>query len=187
MIILLSYVAFRFMIYLYMYIYMYFYLRQVFSENPASGDRGGGCVNFITGAGGLLQAVMFGYGGLRLHPDRLEFYPHLLPNVTAWTLFGLHYRGAVFDMEIDGDRLVIRMRTVPLNTRVVVSSNENVNFEGPGVHQFRKQKGSILVEDIGTGGTHGQTPLTTPKSGSQRVELSNIIVFITVLCAAMLR
>ena len=35
-------------------------------------QSGVGAVNFITGAGGFLQALISGYAGIRIHPDSLE-------------------------------------------------------------------------------------------------------------------
>ena len=46
-------------------------------------QSGTGAVNFLTGAGGFLQAVMFGYGGIRLHPDHLLVKDTFLPPATT--------------------------------------------------------------------------------------------------------
>ncbi|KAL4217202.1 hypothetical protein ACF0H5_023655 [Mactra antiquata] len=80
---------------------------KVFSEKPVTNASYGGCVNFITGAGGLLQSIVFGYGGLRLHPDRLDLNPSLLPNTTSWSFSGLHYHKAIFDVIITPDHVTI--------------------------------------------------------------------------------
>ena len=48
---------------------------------------GQGAVNFITGMGGFLQAVLHGYLGVRAHLDRMEVLPRLhshLLNVTSF-------------------------------------------------------------------------------------------------------
>jgi hypothetical protein len=50
-----------------------------------------GAVNFITGAGGFLQTITFGYGGFRLHEGYLEFNPTLPPKSTKMTITGVHY------------------------------------------------------------------------------------------------
>lgn len=61
----------------------------VWTELPA-----GGTVNFITGAGGFLQSVLFGYGGLRIQSGHLEFEPPAPPQGAAqMVLKGVHYRG----------------------------------------------------------------------------------------------
>ena len=50
----------------------------VWTETP-----GGGTVNFITGAGGFMQSVVFGYGGLRLREERLDLRQPPLPKGAA--------------------------------------------------------------------------------------------------------
>jgi protein-glucosylgalactosylhydroxylysine glucosidase len=68
----------------------------VWTETPT-----GGTVNFITGAGGFLQAVVFGYGGLRLREGRLDIkVPPLPAGTDALTLNGLHYRGSKLKIAI---------------------------------------------------------------------------------------
>ncbi|XP_064618456.1 uncharacterized protein LOC135482416 [Liolophura sinensis] len=59
-----------------------------------------GAVNFITGMGGFLQAVFFGYGGARLHVEKLDFDPRLVPGTSAMRFKGLNYLGNSLDVEI---------------------------------------------------------------------------------------
>lgn len=48
-----------------------------------------GVGNFITGAGGFLQLIMNGYGGIRLFSDRMSIRNTLLPpNTTRLTING---------------------------------------------------------------------------------------------------
>ncbi|XP_055680296.1 protein-glucosylgalactosylhydroxylysine glucosidase-like [Lutzomyia longipalpis] len=54
-----------------------------------------GAVNFLTGAGGFLQAILNGYGGIRIHLDRLVVHPASLPpHTTYFRIKGIHYMGA---------------------------------------------------------------------------------------------
>lgn len=57
---------------------------------------GDGAANFITAAGGYLQAIVFGYAGLRLREDHLSFDIHTLPGNKPFCLNGIKYRGASF-------------------------------------------------------------------------------------------
>ena len=41
-----------------------------------------GCYNFITGAGGFLQSVIYGYFGLRIREDGLYLKPQMLENAS---------------------------------------------------------------------------------------------------------
>ncbi|XP_064622222.1 protein-glucosylgalactosylhydroxylysine glucosidase-like [Lineus longissimus] len=78
---------------------------QVWSE--VIGGQGG--VNFITGMGGLLQSMIFGYGGFRIRQDHLEFNPSLPDQVTRLTLTGISYQGGVFTFCIQEDGLDITL------------------------------------------------------------------------------
>ena len=57
--------------------------------------------HFLTGDGGFLQALINGFGGLRVAPgdgDGLALFSPALPEgAEALRLTGLHYRGLVFD------------------------------------------------------------------------------------------
>jgi hypothetical protein len=62
-------------------------------------QSGIGAVNFITGSGGFLQALVFGYGGLRLHPEVLEVRDTFLPaNTTQLSLRSVDYLGSSLDL-----------------------------------------------------------------------------------------
>lgn len=61
--------------------------------------RGKGAVNFITGAGGFIQAVVYGYGGFRIRNDGLHFNSTLPPKTTKLTL-GVHYLGCLLKIEV---------------------------------------------------------------------------------------
>jgi trehalose/maltose hydrolase-like predicted phosphorylase len=69
-------------------------------------------VNFVTGAGGFLQQVIFGYTGLRITDGGLEpaFQPMLPSTVTRLVLRNVYCRGKRYDVVVDstGRRLVPR-------------------------------------------------------------------------------
>jgi len=70
---------------------------------------GGGCGNFITGAGGFLQSVIYGYGGITYREDRLEVKT-LLPNdVSEMTMDGVKYRDCVLKIEGNVDGIVVTL------------------------------------------------------------------------------
>lgn len=87
----------------------------------------GGSVNFITGAGGFLQGVINGYGGVRIVSDSqlfeklqkraappsffapayLSWNPTLPPSVTSLTLRGLNFYGNLLDLSFDGSTMTV--------------------------------------------------------------------------------
>lgn len=70
-----------------------------------------GAVNFITGGGGFLQALVFGYAGLRVRPYHLEFARPgggmLPPGADSLRLVGLAYLGSDFDLEVTADEVAL--------------------------------------------------------------------------------
>lgn len=84
----------------------------VLSETPTNN-----AVNFLTGAGGFLQQVIFGYTGLRLGERGLEpaFDPVLPSRVRRLVLRNLAVRGARYDVVVDSTGRHVRPRgeTVP--------------------------------------------------------------------------
>ncbi|XP_049536826.1 protein-glucosylgalactosylhydroxylysine glucosidase-like isoform X2 [Anopheles darlingi] len=87
-------------------------------------DRG--AQNFLTGAGGFLQSLLFGYGGLRLHLDRLELRPGiggtslvLPPGSCELIIKGVQYLGALITIE----------KTVSQSTLTVTHQEQPLTIE----------------------------------------------------------
>ncbi|KAJ3595880.1 hypothetical protein NHX12_002292 [Muraenolepis orangiensis] len=79
---------------------------QVWSES----SDGSGAVNFLTGMGGFLQAVLFGYTGFRIQQERLAFKP-LLPNdMPELCIRGVSYLGNKMDWLLRKDEVCIILR-----------------------------------------------------------------------------
>lgn len=59
-----------------------------------------GAVNFLTGAGGFLQSILFGYAGLRVLSDNWLVInePHLTPATNELIINGIKYRGLSIDL-----------------------------------------------------------------------------------------
>jgi trehalose/maltose hydrolase-like predicted phosphorylase len=113
----------------------------VWTETPK-----GGAINFITGAGGFLQTVMFGYGGLRiLEPDTLSQFQHkkilqwnpILPQDITFVRFrGIHFLGNIFNIEFNNDRVNI---TSIVNTGIIYLRDPSGLVEKLGTfHSFSR-------------------------------------------------
>ena len=80
-----------------------------------------GAVNFITGAGGFLQAVVYGYGGFRLRENRLDFHPTLPRGCSKLTIHGVHYMGNKIEFVIKRKMFGIRLiNKGPISPRLEV-------------------------------------------------------------------
>jgi trehalose/maltose hydrolase-like predicted phosphorylase len=97
-------------------------------------QSGVGAVNFITGVGGFLQAVLFGYGGIRLELNQLEFNPHghLPDQATKFIFHGIKYQGFVLDLTINNTMY-----------EIFVSAQSNISL----VYENGEQRGSLKVND----------------------------------------
>lgn len=75
------------------------YIRAPFNVWCEYTSQGCGAVNFITGAGGFLQVVLYGYAGIRPRLDHLLIKePVKLPGVSKYKVQGLKYIGARFSV-----------------------------------------------------------------------------------------
>eukprot|EP01113_Clastostelium_recurvatum_P039090 TRINITY_DN5929_c0_g1_i1.p1 TRINITY_DN5929_c0_g1~~TRINITY_DN5929_c0_g1_i1.p1 ORF type:complete len:165 (+),score=43.12 TRINITY_DN5929_c0_g1_i1:74-496(+) len=69
----------------------------VWTETPQ-----GGTTNFITGAGGFLQAVWAGYGGVRVAQDGVTVDMTLPEGTSLFALRGVQYVGSDLYLATDG-------------------------------------------------------------------------------------
>ncbi|CAD5119191.1 DgyrCDS7828 [Dimorphilus gyrociliatus] len=80
---------------------------QVWSETVQGVSKS--AANFLTGMGGFLQNILFGYGGFRLYPDRLTFKCILPENTAQLRLIGIDYRQSSFNFFFNRSTTVITM------------------------------------------------------------------------------
>ena len=68
------------------------------SESP-----GNEVLSFLTGLGGLLQLVMMGFCGVRIHEDGLLVEPCVPNELGTIVIHGMHYAGVSFDLAVSSD------------------------------------------------------------------------------------
>ncbi|XP_063053306.1 protein-glucosylgalactosylhydroxylysine glucosidase [Engraulis encrasicolus] len=78
---------------------------QVWSES----SDGSGAVNFLTGMGGFLQAVLFGYTGFRVHRDCLYFSPVLSGAIAELSVTGVSYLGNKLNWLVKGEEVSVKL------------------------------------------------------------------------------
>ena len=90
-----------------------------------------GAVNFITGAGGFLQTLIFGYGGLRLHVEDLRFNGKipLLPNSTFLYLHQIKYLGASLSFNYTSDTIKVIVNYIGANQLQLVSRDRTYDLK----------------------------------------------------------
>ena len=105
-----------------------------------------GAVNFITGAGGFLQAVIYGYGGFRLQDSELAFNPTLPPEVTKMSI-RLNFLGSCMDFVISERNLTITVVFAgPIAPPLEVSTGEGVqNLERFKPVTFSRGRGAVRM------------------------------------------
>jgi len=77
---------------------------NVWTETP-----NGGTVNFITGAGGFLQGLWAGYGGVRILENEITLNPILPQNVTSVRYDGLSYLGNRIRLEFSENDIQVSL------------------------------------------------------------------------------
>ncbi|NWQ83473.1 PGGHG glucosidase, partial [Columbina picui] len=70
---------------------------------------GSGAVNFLTGMGGFLQAILFGCTGFRISRSSLRFDPAFPPDVNGLTVTGVSYLGNKLQFTITRAQTRIRV------------------------------------------------------------------------------
>ena len=87
-----------------------FIFHQIWTEFNEGGlaDQDIGTVNFLPGMGGFMQSIIYGFAGIRLRPQALEFHNPMPPHgTTRIRLNGFKYLGNRLNIEIDEFRVVI--------------------------------------------------------------------------------
>ncbi|NXI69620.1 PGGHG glucosidase, partial [Anseranas semipalmata] len=77
---------------------------------------GSGAVNFLTGMGGFLQAVLFGYTGFRITKTSLRFNPSCPDDVNKLKVTGIAYFGNKLKFTITKEEIRIKVTESPLDS-----------------------------------------------------------------------
>jgi len=112
-------------------------------------QSGDGAVNFITGMGGFLQSVLFGYGGLRLDIDELRFNKGRLPPNTTEIIFrNLHYLGTTFDFKINETMVTVTVVTTGRHDLHLITSSDSTRLTNGVVKSLPPQAFTIKAAAV---------------------------------------
>ncbi|KAE8607665.1 hypothetical protein XENTR_v10011242 [Xenopus tropicalis] len=81
---------------------------KIWTENA----DGSGAVNFLTGMGGFLQAILFGYTGLRIAKAHLSFDPILPDDIPRLHITGVFYLGNKLNFTLSSNIITIEVTSV---------------------------------------------------------------------------
>ncbi|XP_069480190.1 protein-glucosylgalactosylhydroxylysine glucosidase isoform X2 [Ambystoma mexicanum] len=73
---------------------------------------GSGAVNFLTGMGGFLQAVLFGYTGFRLSKSCLNFDPACPEEIGTLKVTGVYYLGNKLNFTFGPEKITVELTSV---------------------------------------------------------------------------
>lgn len=97
-----------------------------------------GAGNFITGAGGFLQSIINGYGGVRLHFDSLTITNFYVPPYSSSLEFnGITYLNNRFSLVITEDEAVVTFKELDRNRPLLIHLK-------PSKVEFRVSAGSEI-------------------------------------------
>jgi len=123
-----------------------------------------GHLNFITGAGGWLQALIYGYPGLRLPPPGgvLRFAtpaPTLPPGgITHVRLRGLHLLGTAFDFSYDSTTVCVALRGAQAGAALQLRSEASGATVAVGAAEACLPLAEVAVEAAAGGAPKGSSP-----------------------------
>jgi trehalose/maltose hydrolase-like predicted phosphorylase len=119
-------------------------LAQAYLKQAAEIDLGNNMGNAAAGVhaaalGGLWQAMVFGFAGLRTLPDEISLAPNLLPHWRPLS-FPLQWRGRVLQVELEPETVRVRVsKGEPFRLRL---ENQVEILANPGKEYFSKRTGS---------------------------------------------
>ncbi|XP_047545214.1 protein-glucosylgalactosylhydroxylysine glucosidase [Vanessa atalanta] len=108
-----------------------------------------GAVNFLTGMGGFLQTLMFGYAGLRIHLDRLEVNrPQLPPEATRFRIKGIKYLGSNLTLDIGIMETTLTVSSIDVNWPLTMNNGRyNVTLV-PGLTVTLSGSGPFTIRSL---------------------------------------
>lgn len=144
---------------------------QAFSETPTNDEY-----FFCTGVGGALQAVLYGFSGLRLREESFVLGPCLPDHWTRLELRNLFIQGARTDLVLEPGRLTVRRSLGDRRISVVMQQSDDA--VDVSVQWESQDNEPLTIQVSGPGGDAGQgeapisIPLSNVRSGLTTISIT---------------
>ena len=129
-------------------------------------------VNFLPGMGGFLQSLIYGFAGVRVRPEMIEFHnPTPPPQCSGLRLIGFQYLGTNMTIEIRSDLTTIQVNSVfnrdfPLVLQRNTSYGRDTNLEplepGTRIEISNPRNGFFIYSTRGTECEHPRDYIYMP-------------------------
>ena len=124
---------------------LYSFLDQIWTEynEKTPIDKKTSSVNFLPGMGGFLQSLVYGFAGVRIRPDIIEFHnPLPPPGASRLVLHGFSYLGSNLTIVVDDSQTTIQVNSIQPELPLVLRKNESGSVERvliPGMNRSALQ------------------------------------------------
>ena len=141
----------------------------------------GGAGNFITGAGGFLQSVINGYGGVRLHFDRLTISNFYVPPYSSALEFnGITYLNNRFSLSITDDEAIVTFKELDRDhpLKVTIKPSNIVSSPSTGsIYKFKRTEELVFESTVNPFDTCTmKETVLGQKAGGAAIKLSAILI-----------
>jgi trehalose/maltose hydrolase-like predicted phosphorylase len=105
---------------------------KIWTEHTESSpaDQQVGNVNFLPGHGGFLQSLIYGFAGVRIRPDLVEFHRPSPPHgSTRLVLRGFHYLQNVLTVSVERDKTTVYVNSTSSQHPLILRRNSTAAVE----------------------------------------------------------
>ncbi|KAL4238539.1 Protein-glucosylgalactosylhydroxylysine glucosidase [Mactra antiquata] len=125
-----------------------FYKQQENRKDPfnmwTENSDGTGATNFITGMGGYLQSVVFGYAGVRIRKHGLIINCQQIPYTTGYRLKNVDYHGNSIDIVCNHDNITLTIIEGSTLMSVLLANNKTILLLNGSTLRIKRQKVTIM-------------------------------------------
>lgn len=131
-------------------IVFYLIAKQVWCNSTAPSSNL--AYNYLPAAGAYLQSIVNGYGGIRLHSDRLTISPSLPSGATRLHFAGVDYRGSHLDIVVSETEVMVIVtsskKSAPLLRLFVFNPDETHTLKTGVEVRFSRRPAVISVAEV---------------------------------------